>query len=310
MDVVSKFKYGKVAIHLAVTMMFTLGLAYMLIFTSFLPSGLKAIVTAIFCWIIVLLGVFSLYEYAVELTWVRVDAKGVRIKSLFKVILFTWEEVKNVKNNIRNQRNSISPFRLYHLEVFLEDDRCVPIYYEYHTNGHLIQQYIQHYFKRRKSLLLRDEERISQAETANESFMTFKGLPLVSFRGFVIGGMILLMIAIMTTGLTKSIVNIVFFAGAFLVFLLNLLFCFYIQVSENYLILKNYFLPFIGKSYRISEIGDLSIEGRSKLPNCLRIVGKSFRYHVIPCATLRNKDWRAFIKLMSERKRRVRANIF
>lgn len=311
MDVTSKFKYGKVIIHLAVTLLLSSGLALVLLSFHRHPSGLKEIGGVVFGWICVLYGVYCLYDLALELTRVRIDVKGGRIKSLFQVRAFSWAEVKSIKYNVRNNvAYTISPFKLYHLEVLLEDGRRIPIHYENLANGHLIQQYVRYYFKKRKSLQLKDELPVPAAEIADESFMTFRGAPLLSLRGFILALLLLFMIVIVALGIAKSGFGLLLFIGVLLVFLANLLFCFYIQVSDDYLVLKNYFLPFITKTYRIAEIGDLSIESRLKLPNCLRIVGKSFRYRVIPCATLRHKDWHTFVQVMKERKRRVRADIF
>lgn len=154
------------------------------------------------------------------------------------------------------------------------------------------------------------EKSVMPHELIGETFTAYKGIPLLSFRGISLWGFILfLLLLVIKDGIVTKAVLPVSIMCVFW-YAVNSYFSFYIKVSENYLVIKNYFVPFGGKKYHLSDIQEMAVETYPKWPNCLRIITNSFQYRVFPCGSVRDKEWKTFMKVIRKKGIKVRDETF
>lgn len=306
MEVISKFKPGKILFMMFVELTASFGFGYFLFSMSARELGAKEIAGYIFGCVCILAGLMFMYEYVTRFARLSVGLKGVRLKSLFRLRTFSWTEIHSIKYHVKYKFRSIVPFNYYFIEVLLKDKTTVNIFYEYYSNGHVIRQFIEHYEKREKELNLIEEQEVHYTDLANESFTTYKGIPLLSLRGASVWIFLVLAVVIALVSAADNVMKSLLIAGCLSLSLINALLCFYVEVSNNYLVLKNYFIPFLQKSYRLSDILELRTETYAKFPKCLRVVRKSFQYRIFPCACLRTEDWNALKASMDSKGLKIR----
>lgn len=190
--------------------------------------------------------------------------------------------------------------------IQLKDRRVIKLFYEHYVKGYRIQQYVKSYYDLQQAPAFPDEKKISSEELYNESFTVYKGNPLLSFRGICIWGFLIFFIVLtVKNGISsKSIVPTVIIYLIWYGF--NAYFTFYIKVSAQYLVIKNYFIPFLEKKYRLSDIQEIAVETYPKWPNCLRVITNSFRYQVFPCGLLSDQEWKSFIAQIRKKEIKVR----
>lgn len=65
----------------------------------------------------------------------------------------------------------------------------------------------------------------------------------------------------------------------------------YFGISEHYFVVKNHNFIWKEKIYRLNNISEVVFETQGKMPNCLRIITKDFKYKLYPASTLCNETW-------------------
>lgn len=137
---------------------------------------------------------------------------------------------------------------------------------------------------------------IDKDKPSLDFFDTFKGNQLTSFRGILLWAFIIfinLKFFIFTSPLNlKGLPYITGFSVVF--FMLFSYQMYYFEVSDNYLVIRNHNFFWIRKAYRIDQLKEIVFETKGKLPNCLRVITKDFKYNFFPACTLHNEDWLAF----------------
>lgn len=65
----------------------------------------------------------------------------------------------------------------------------------------------------------------------------------------------------------------------------------YFLISNEHIVVKNHFLPWINKSYDIDDIVEINFENPSKRSKSLRITTKNFKSKLYSAGSLREKKW-------------------
>lgn len=286
--------------------LFFFGMGYLLMFEFQPKPGDSRIWLFLFGFACIAFGTYLLYSYVKQLPVIRINDTGVTLHSLLLRQQFDWPEVESVKYTGKDSFQFASGFPMETMVIHLKDKRPIKIFYEHYANGYLIQQYVKSYYEHRYPPVFPDEKSVLSHELTGELFTTYKGIPLLSFRGISLWGFILFIIILtMKDGVSsKAILPVSMIC--LLWYAVNSYFCFYIKVSANYLIIKNYFVPFVGKRYRLSDIQEMAVETYPKWPNCLRVITNSFQYKVFPCGLVRDKEWRSFMKMIRKKGMKMR----
>lgn len=293
MDFKSKFHFWKVYFMVSFGTIFFFGMGYLLMFEIEPKPGDSRTWLFIFGVAFIVFGAFMLYAYVKRLPVIRIDYQGIRLKSLLGKQEFSWSDVESVKYT---GKDSILGYPMEALVMQLKEKRVIKLFYEHYANGYLIQQYIRSYHEQQRPPEFVAEKPVSPEELSGETFTDYKGMPWLSFRGISLWGFILVMIILpfKSGGDSKGIIPVALICIFWYAF--NSYFCFYVKLSENYLVVKNYFVPFMVRRYRLSDIKEIAIETYPKWPNCLRVITHSYRYKIFPCGLVRNKEWRLIIK--------------
>lgn len=83
----------------------------------------------------------------------------------------------------------------------------------------------------------------------------------------------------------------------------------YFKVSDKYLIVRNQFLPWYRRSYRLDEIKDIVFERPYKRSYCLRVNARDFSSKSFSAGSLRDDGWKALKKKLEKAGIRVRSEI-
>lgn len=306
MNLESEFKFWKILFLVTIELIVCLGFGYFLLFTAVPKAVVSKIVASIFGCLMFSGAIFLVYAYILQFKRIKISGDGVLIKSLFKTETFAWADVQRVKYYVKSMGITMIPFSFYYTEVVLKDKRTVQICFDYYSNGHIILQYIEHYFKKKSSAIVLKEDIVRNIDIVAKSFMSFKGTPLLSFRCLQMWtALFFILVFVILAPINRNMsIFVSVAAGAYL--LVCALSCFYIKISDDYLVMRNYFLPFMMKSYRLSDVRQLTIERIELRTSCLRVVSKSFQYWVFPCATLGGDEWKEFTDVMAEKGFKVR----
>lgn len=296
MDFKSKFHFWKVYVMMTFGAIFFFGMGYGLMF-EFEPkpgdSGTWMVMIGPVC---IVFGFYLVYIYVKQLPVIRMDYQGIKLTSMLRKQEFSWSEVESVRYTGKDSFQFILGYQMEALRLTLKDNTIVKLFYENYANGYLIQQYIKSYHEHQQPPVLVTEKPVSADELSGASFSEYKGMPWLSFRGISLWGFIACMLVLVLKDGTagKGIIP----AGLICAFwyAVNSYFCFYIKISENYLVVKNYFVPFLVRRYRISDIQEIAIETYPKWPNCVRVVLHSYRYMIYPCGLVRDKEWKLIMK--------------
>lgn len=293
MDFKSSFHFWKVYVMMTFGTVFFFGMGYGLMFEFEPKPGDSRTWLCIFGMACIIFGAYLLYFYLKKLPVIRIDYQGIRLKSLLGKQEFGWSDIESVKYT---GKHLLLGYPMEALVVRLKDKRVIKLFYEHYANGYLIQQYIRNYHQHRQLPELVSDKPVSQEELSGEIFTDYKGMPWLSFRGICLWGFIFaIVILVIKNGahskgiLPAALICIFWYA-------VNSYFCFYIKLSENYLVIENYFIPFVVRRYRLSDIQEIAIETYPKWPNCLRVITHSYRYKIFPCGLVRDKEWKLIIK--------------
>lgn len=131
----------------------------------------------------------------------------------------------------------------------------------------------------------------------NDFYQTFKGNQFISLRGILLWGMIGVFVYQFAYNEKPGTVGVGLLAFAFILSLLWIILVsrqmYYFQVSSHYLVVRNHNLFWRKKIYNLADIKEIVFDTQGKLPNCLRLITKDFKYKLYPAGTLRDKTWLA-----------------
>lgn len=301
MDFKSKFHFWKVYVMMAFGSLFFFGMGYLFMFVFQPKPGGSRTWGVLFGIACIAYGIYLLYIYVKQLPVIRINYNGVTLHSPLVRQQFDWSEIESVKYTGKDSFQFALGFQMETMVVHLKDKHPIKIFYEHYANGYLIQQHVKSYYEHRHPPVFINEKSVMSHELTGELFTTYKGTPLLSFRGISLWGFILFILVLtMKDGVTSKAILPVSMVCLFW-YAINSYFCFYIEVSDNYLVIKNYFVPFAGKKYRLSDIQEMAVETYPKWPNCLRVITNSFQYRVFPCGLVRDKEWKSFMGMIRKK---------
>jgi len=143
-------------------------------------------------------------------------------------------------------------------------------------------------------------------EIVNEKFVQYVRCQLLNYRGIMLWGIVGLIIYGLIINSHKPglllfllILGVLFTSGISW-------YLYYFKVSENYFVIKNPNFFWWRRIYRLSDIKEIVIEQKDKMPMCLRVIQKDFDSELFPASTLWGKDWRQLKAALQEKNIPVR----
>jgi hypothetical protein len=300
MNLKSKFHFWKVYVLLTFSILFLSSMSYFLVFIAYPKTGgsnEKLVPVGI---LFLLFVIYILFIYIKNLPSIHMDHQGVILRTLFSKQKFSWLAVESITYSGKDSFRFALGYQAETMAIKLKDNEIIKIYYEHYANSHLIQQYIRSYHEHQQAPAFTLETHVSAEELYGESFTIYKGTPLLSFRGICTWGFILFMFGIGIKDGDSDKIGVIIFI-CLIWYAAQSRFCYHIALSDNHLVIKNYFIPFIGKKYRLSDIREVAVETYPKWPNCLRVVTNSFRYKIFPCGPVTKKEWELFMEAIQEK---------
>lgn len=167
------------------------------------------------------------------------------------------------------------------------------IFDDMYSNSWEIKSFLKQVVIDKKDFFEPTENAIDTGSLYNEYFETYKGTVITSLRGISLWGLIGFFAYMLlnnskptTTGLVTFFTCFSSFWLLFHSYLMN-----YFQVSDNYFVVRNHNFFWTKKAYKINDIKEVVFETQGKMPNCLRVITKSFKNKLYPAGTLRDKTW-------------------
>jgi len=168
-------------------------------------------------------------------------------------------------------------------QIIFADNTSFIIYDDYYSNSAELKLFLESVYLNKKLKII--------PETKNSSSENFYWV-----RGGILGPHSISFILIM--GLLFIIVNALEFktlivCGLFLILIsLFIKRFFYFGLSNNYLKIKSYTIPWLSHTYSLKNIKEVIFESGGKAPNGMRIITHSYNNSFFYAATLYDKHWR------------------
>ncbi|MFN3666825.1 MAG: hypothetical protein ACK4S0_11730 [Sediminibacterium sp.] len=128
--------------------------------------------------------------------------------------------------------------------------------------------------------------------TDTDFFDTYKGSLAFSLRGISLFTIIILALGGM---LSKPIPEILLTMTFLIIFwtYVHAQLLYFFDVSEKFLVIKNYIFFWRKKVFRITDIKEVVYETQGRMPYCLRVITKDYKSKLYPAGTLNNPDWKS-----------------
>ncbi|RXF72289.1 hypothetical protein [Arcticibacter tournemirensis] len=255
--------------------------------------------------IVMALGI--LYSFSKQVPVIKISPAGIYFKSLFRDQHIDWNEIDSVSYTGKEPLRFILRYPMEAIRMTLNSGKKVVIFYEYYSNSHLLKQFIDSHLRTAKPPLVTEDHQPSAFDMSDELFRVYKGHPFLSMRGvFIWGFFLILSVPVFRGGRIheKSVLPLLSMFSLW--YLGNGYFCHYIKISDNYLQIRNYYLPWIRRSFLLSDVTEIVIETKDKWPNCIRIITRSHRSRLYPAGTLNDSDWKELMDEFRSKGIRVR----
>lgn len=181
------------------------------------------------------------------------------------------------------------------------------IYDDMYSNIWEIKDYLKQVVVDKKEYQPSRKQEIKPSQVRNEHFEYYKNRLLLSFMGISFWFFCLMFLFIIVQGKSSSVgVDI------FLMFYIVLIYFFgsrlfhYYGLSKNYLIIKNFNMPWKKRVYRLEDIIEIVFETEQKRPNGLRVITKNYESKLYFGATLYDNTWRELKKNLRKKDIKVR----
>lgn len=189
-------------------------------------------------------GIYAFYKYFKQLPVISINDTGIRFSYLTSNKQFSWFEIESIQHS--GKASFMSGDQKEAITIRLKDQQVMKIFYEFYTNGPYIQQYLKSYHELQHAPMLIQEQKVTAEELAGVLFTAYKGMALWSVYSIMMWVPMLFTIVFAVVSSTHSLA-VPFGILSILLYATSSYFGFYIRVSANHLVIKNYFIPFAGK---------------------------------------------------------------
>ncbi len=192
----------------------------------------------------------------------------------------------------------------------LKNGKQIKLFLENYSNGHLIRLNL-HHLKQHLSGQISTFTVATQTppetnyNTEEEDFTVYRqsALKVFSYWVFLPFVLIFTLMGIQGTGSwAGQLVVFGFAAGMLYIVILQSR---YFLVSDNYLVVKNYLMPWWSKTFHVSEIDKVGIFSASKAPPALNLVTTNFRHYRYPSGFMSFKMYNELMENIKENQQAI-----
>jgi hypothetical protein len=214
-------------------------------------------------------------------------------------IKYRWSDFKRIKLSGKQR------FMFHYYEttsLFFNNKDCVFFIDDFYSNSSEMKCFINE--KILKNINLNSVGN-KKHNISTEVFKTFKGNPILSFRGLMLWSLTLAFLygIIKINDLKKATLLIVFLIGWLT---LNAWMMHYFEVSKNYLIIKNHYYFWKKKVYKIEDLEEVIFEQFTNQSNRIKIITKIFNNNFYLAGSLTDETWLELKKELENKKIKVR----
>ena len=232
---------------------------------------------------------YSLYRYIKNAPKITLDKEFIT----FNNMTYSISDIKKVTLTGKRPFNYAINFPMEAATITFNNNETKYIFDDMYSNSWEIKSFLKQVVIDKKDFFEPTENVIDTDSLDSEHFETYNGTVITSLRGISLWGLIGFFAYMLlnnnkptTTGLVIYFICFSSFWFLFHSYLMN-----YFQVSDNYFLVRNHNFFWTKKVYRITDIKEIVFETKGKMPNCLRVITKSFKNKLYPAGTLRDKTW-------------------
>lgn len=245
----------------------------------------------IFAPVLIFLGLYTPYIYLKRAYNIAFDTKKLIFKSAFDYFEISWNDIENIRITGKVYFKFIFPYPMEGVLIKTKN-REINLYDLFYVKSHQIKYALNSFYKEGKFPDDYKDKKIPLNKIRFEKFTIYKGNPVFSFRGLLTWGVIVFFVVMTIISPSKNNAEIVFVIIGGLWLIISSIFMNYYGLSENYLVIKNHFIPWKNRIYDLSDIIEIVYESPDKWPNSLRVITKKFQSKIFAGGTLRDNTWR------------------
>lgn len=232
---------------------------------------------------------YSLYRYIKNAPTITLDKDFININNQ----TFSLSDIDKVELTGKRPFKYAINFPMEAATLTFNTGQTKYIFDDMYSNSWEMKSFLKQVVVDKKDYLPPTEITIDTKLLDTYYYETYKGTVITSLRGISLWGLIGFFAYMLlnnskpaTTGL---LIGFLCFSSLWLLFhsyLMN-----YFQVSDNFFVVRNHNFFWTKRAYRINDIKEVVFETQGKMPNCLRVITKSFKNKLYPAGTLRDKTW-------------------
>jgi hypothetical protein len=234
---------------------------------------------------------YSLYRYIKNVPAITLDKDFINFNSQ----TFSLTDIKKIEFTGKRPFKYAISFPMEAATLTFNNGETKYIFDDMYSNSWEIKSFLKQVVIDRKDFFEPTENAIDTKSLDSDYYETYKGTVITSLRGislWVLIGFFAYMLLNNSKPTTTGLL-IGFFCFSSFWFLFHTYLMNYFQVSDSFFIVRNHNFFWTKKAYRITDIKEVVFETQGKMPNCLRVITKSFKNKLYPAGTLRDKTWLA-----------------
>lgn len=234
---------------------------------------------------------YSLYRYIKNAPKVTLDKDFIT----FNNQTYSISDIKKVTLTGKRPFNYVVDFPMEAATLTFNNNETKYIFDDMYSNSWEIKLFLKQVVIDKKDFVYNINTAIDKDAVASDFYETFKGNQLTSLRGISLWGLIGFFTFMQINDKIPNTVALTIFLSGFSTFwfVANSYFMHYVQVSDNFLVIRNHNFFWMKKAYNITDIKEIVFETQGKMPNCLRVITKDFKNKLYPAGTLRDENWLA-----------------
>lgn len=247
---------------------------------------------------------YTIYQYLKNVPKIIIERNNI----FFNKEMFRLDDIQFVNLNYKVPFRYVFKMPMEGFYIEFKNGKEKFVYDEMYSNIWEIKDYLKQVVidKKEYHKLIQKQE-VKSNQIRNEHFAYYKGVQLLSFTGLFFWLYFLMFWSIMFKA-KSSLIGLKIFLVFFTIFIFYFgsRLMYHYGISRNYLIIKNFNLPFIKKVYRLEEIEEIVFESQFRRPNGLRVITKNYESKLYFGATLYDNTWRELKKELRKKGIKVR----
>ena len=244
--------------------------------------------------IILILALFLFVQMVPYSLVTRISAQIISISGFFSRKMISGAEIRSIDLFGKENPYFTARGKTLAIKIVLENDKEIVLSDAFYRNSHEVRKALYENFEEKIIYPKRLKQRDVSKTEIESNVQKFAGNPYTSLNGALIYIIIGIFALATSKGkLYQSSLGILIVIPVVLICLcliiayqLN-----YFIVSDQQIIVKNHFLPWVYKKYDVDEVIETNFEHPYKNSDSLRITTNDFKSKLYKAGSLRKEDW-------------------